>query len=101
MNLSQLKEEEVHDIVLTVSSAPGGDGEGSEVSSEYYRGTIHCLLQICSTNVEEESDTKPIDMAAIAKRYVSTCTHVCVDMYYVYLCIVCATRTPACICVMA
>ena len=75
VNLSQLKEEEVHDLVLTVSSAPGGDSEGLESRSEYYRGTIHCLLQICSTNVEEESETKPIDMNEIARRYVSTRVH--------------------------
>lgn len=77
--MSQLKEEEVHDLILTVSSAPGGDSEASEVRREYYRGTIHCLLQICSTNVEEESETKPIDMNAIAGRYVSV--HVYNDNY--------------------
>ena len=94
MNLSQLKEDEVHDLVLTVSSAPGGDSEGSEVRSEYYRGTIQCLLQICSTNVEEESEAKPIDMKPIARRYVSihtlhvwtcTCTCMCVTHTCVYM----------------
>jgi hypothetical protein len=73
VNLSQLKEEEVHDLWLTVSSAPGGDSEGSEVRSEFYRGTINVLLEICSTNVEEErEDRPPVDMNTIAKRYVST-----------------------------
>ena len=70
--MSHLKEEEVHDLMLTVSAAPGGDVEGSEVSRDDYRGTIHCLLQICSTNVEEESETRPVDMNSIAKRYVSS-----------------------------
>ena len=81
VNLSQLKEEEVHDLVLTVSSAPGGDVEGSEVRREYYRGTINCLLQICSTNVEEESEAKPINMKAVTRRYVSTCMYGCVCVF--------------------
>ena len=77
VNLSQLKDEEVHDLWLTVSSAPStsGDSERLEVRGEFYRGTIHCLLQICSTNVEEEREDRPIDMDTIARRYVSTQLH--------------------------
>ena len=70
--MSQLKEEEVHDLWLTVSSIPGGDSERSEVRDEFYRGTIHCLLEICSTNVEEEREDRPINMDTIARSYVSS-----------------------------
>ena len=79
VNLSQLREEDVHDLLLNVTSAPtggGGDYDGSEISSgrgEWYRGTIHCLLQICSTNVEEETEGKPVNMNTITRRYVSVC----------------------------
>ena len=36
-------------------------------------GTIHFLLQISSTNVEVETESNPVDMDAISRRYVSSC----------------------------
>ena len=70
MNLSQLSEGEVHDLMLNVTAKGGGDSDsgGGEVL-----GTIQCLLQISSTNVEEESEQNPVDMKVVGKRYVSFC----------------------------
>ena len=68
VNLSELSEGEVHDLMLNVFAKGGGDpdGGGGEVL-----GTIQCLLQISSTNVEEESERNPVDMQLVSKRYVS------------------------------
>lgn len=68
VNLSQLKEEEVHSLVLNINAKGGGD---MEVGGADDMGTIHCLLQITSTNVEEESESHPVDMELVRKRYVS------------------------------
>lgn len=70
VNLSQLSEGEVHDLMLNVTAKGGGDSEGG---GGEVLGTIQCLLQISSTNVEEESEENPVDMQLVSKRYVSLC----------------------------
>ena len=74
VNLSQLREGEVHDLQLNVTAKGGGDSEGGGAE---VMGTIQCLLQICNTNVEEESEQNPFDMTLVSKRYVSLWSSAC------------------------
>ena len=71
VNLSLLKEDDVHDLTLNIIARGSGDTDGGAEDGGEQRGTIHCLLQICSTNVEEENPLKPVDMNVISRRYVS------------------------------
>ena len=70
MNLSQLKEEDLHNFVLNINAKGGGDSEGGAGDDI---GTIHCLLQVTNTNVEEANEANPIDWDLISRRYVSSC----------------------------